>query len=146
MQNAKPITNKFYRYADTIVKIKKISKKTNKILALRLDDDSQVIISYQQYELLLKRIYTVGEIAKIVEKRPDTLRKYEKRNLIPEPKKFGDRYKSYQTWRFYEEEDVYEMVEFFNERSPGRPKQTKITMDVKIQLLKEKVKLKATYE
>lgn len=142
MQNKKPIVNKFYRYSDTIVKLKKISKKSNKILAERLDDGAQIIIAYEQSEILLKRIYTVGEVAKIVERRPDTLRKYEKRDLIPKPSKFGEKYKSYQNWRFYDESDVYEMIEFFNNRVPGRPvKKVKAKLDVKLHSIKEKSKI-----
>lgn len=140
MLNKKPVVNKFYRYADTIIKLKKISKTTNKILAERLDDGTSIIIPYEQCELLLFRVYTVGEVAKIVERRSDTLRKYEKKGLIPTPSKFGEKYKSYQNWRYYEESDVYDMVEFFNGRIPGRPMQKNNNLDIRIQNMKQKVK------
>lgn len=143
MITRKPVLNKFYRYSDTIVKLKKISKNSNKILAERLDNGESVLIPYEQCEILLIRLYTVGEVAKIVEKRSDTLRKYEKKNLIPSPSKFGSRYKSYENWRYYEESDIYEMIEFFNTRIPGRPAQSKsIDINSKIKSIEEKVKLK----
>lgn len=143
MISRKPILNKFYRYADTIVKLKKISKTNNKIHAERLDNGETILIPYQQSDLLLIRLYTVGEVSKIVERRADTLRKYEKKNLIPIPNKFGDRYKSYRDWRYYEESDVYEMIEFFNDRIPGRPiKKDNNNINMAIKTIEEKVKLK----
>lgn len=142
MKNKKPVLNKFYKYADTIVKLKKISKSSNKILAERLDDGTQMVLSYEQSEILLHRIYTVGEVAKIVEKRADTLRKYEKKDLIPKPKKFGEKYKSYANWRYYDESDVYEMIEFFNTRVPGRPvKSNKETVNIAIKTLQYKTRI-----
>lgn len=138
----KPILNKFYQYADTIVKLKKISKSSNKILAERLDDGTHIVLPYEQSEMLLRRVYTVGEVAKIVDRRSDTLRKYEKKDLIPSPKKFGEKYKSYENWRYYEESDVYDMIEFFNSRTPGRPVQNnKTTIKNNIKQIEEKVKL-----
>ena len=143
MISKKPILNKFYRYADTIVKLKKISKINNKIHAERLDNGEIVLLPYEQSDLLLIRLYTVGEVSKIVERRADTLRKYEKKNLIPLPNKFGDKYKSYQNWRYYEESDVYEMIEFFNDRIPGRPvRKNNKNINTSIKTIEEKVKLK----
>ena len=134
------VLNKFYKYADTIVKVKKISKTRNKILLERLDNGEQVVITYQHHDLLVSRIYTVGEVSKIVERRSDTLRKYEKRGLIASPRKFGERYNGYKNWRYYDESDVYEMIEFFNTRTPGRPvKNNKV--NEKIKTLSQKVKL-----
>lgn len=134
----KLITNKFYTYSDIIVKLKKINKKANKIFVERLDNNETIILPYEQHELILYRIYTVGEVAKIVEKRPDTIRKYEKKSLIPSASKFGEKYNGYASWRFYREEDVYTMVEFFNTRIPGRPARRKVN----ITNLEQKVQMK----
>ena len=143
MITKKPVLNKFYKYSDTIVKIKKISKSSNKIFVERIDNGEAILIPYEQCEILLIRLYTVGEVAKIVEKRSDTLRKYEKKNLIPSPNKFGEKDQSYQSWRYYEESDIYEMIEFFNDRTPGRPVQkNNIDLNSKIKSIQEKVKLK----
>jgi len=136
------ITNKFYQYANHFVKVKKISKTSNKILLLNLHDDSSIEIPIKSSDLLLKRIYTVGEVAKIVDRQPNTLRKYEKKNLIPSPKKFGDDYKGYRNWRYYEEADVYGIVEFFGSRVQGRPvNKSQGFVITKIKSLNQKVKL-----
>jgi hypothetical protein len=117
----KIIINKFYKLEGKIVKIRKITKSANRIYVTRLDNDSEVIVPMEHSDLILHRIYTIGEVAKIVEKRTDTIRKYEKRNLIPASKKFGEKYQSYENWRYYEHKDVYDMVSFFTGRTPGRP-------------------------
>jgi hypothetical protein len=60
--------------------------------------------------------------------------------LIPSPNKFGEKYQSYQSWRYYEESDIYEMIQFFNDRVPGRPVKQK-SISAKIKNIKEKVKI-----
>jgi hypothetical protein len=136
------VSNKFYRYANHLVKIKKISKTSNKITLLNLQDNTIIEIPLKSSDLLLKRIYTVGEVAKIVDRQPNTLRKYEKKNLIASPKKFGDAYKGYKNWRYYDEADVYDIVEFFNGRVQGRPvNKSKGFVMTKIKTINQKVKL-----
>lgn len=142
MITSKLIQNKFYIYSGKVVKIKKINKSSNKIFVQSISDDSTITLPFQQGDILLKRIYTVGEVAKIVQRRPDTIRKYEKRNLIPSAQKFGEEYRGYASWRYYNEEDVYRMVEFFSSRNPGRPiSDGEINIDKKIKKLNNKVKL-----
>lgn len=140
MISKKPLVNKFYRYAGNIVKIKKISKSRNKIYLENLLDKQIIDIPFEQCEILITRLYTVGEVAKIVERRPDTLRKYERKNLIPSASKFGDKYQGYSNWRYYDESAVYEMIEFFNQRVQGRPI-TQSGVGDKIKLIEQKVKL-----
>lgn len=142
MISKKPTVNKFYKYAGNIVKIKKIVKAKNKIYIEQIADKAVIDIPYEQSEILITRLYTVGEVAKIVERRPDTLRKYERKNLIPSASKFGDEYKGYSSWRYYSESEVYEMIEFFNQRVQGRPiVQSSNEVVNKIKLLEQKVKL-----
>ena len=136
------VSNKFYRYANHLVKIKKISKTSNRITLLNLQDNTIIEIPLKSSDLLLKRIYTVGEVAKIVDRQPNTLRKYEKKNLIASPKKFGDAYKGYKNWRYYDEADVYDIVEFFNGRVQGRQvNKSKGFVMTKIKTINQKVKL-----
>lgn len=138
----KIVVNKFYKYADTIVKVKKIAKNLNKVYVIDLTSKEEMVLPYANAELIMHRIYTIGEVAKIVEKRSDTIRKYEKRGLIPGGKKFNETCKSYKNWRYYERQDVYDMVSFFNGRTPGRPPSEKqINVQAKIIRISEKVKL-----
>ena len=78
-----------------------------------MKDSSEVVVPLAGSDLLLSRVYTIGEVAKIVERRPDTIRKYERSGLIPKPVAVGEEYPSYKNWRFYSHPDVYEIVDFF---------------------------------
>ena len=138
----KIVINKFYIYSNTIVKVKKITKNLNKILVTDLTSKQEMVMPYEGAELIMHRIYTIGEVAKIVEKRSDTIRKYEKKGLIPSGKKFSESCESYKNWRYYDREDVYNMVSFFNGRTPGRPIADKnINVQAKVIRISEKIKI-----
>lgn len=136
------LINKFYKYSDTVVKVKKIAKNLNKVTVIDLTTKTEINIPFLGAELIMYRIYTIGEVAKIVEKRSDTIRKYEKKNLIPSGKKFNESCQSYKNWRYYDREDVYNMVLFFNNRTPGRPaNERNISAQVQVIKISEKIKL-----
>jgi len=138
----KIVINKFYKYSNTIVKVKKITKNLNKILVTDLTSKQEMTMPFEGAELIMHRIYTIGEVAKIVEKRSDTIRKYEKKGLIPSGKKFSESCESYKNWRYYDREDVYNMVSFFNNRTPGRPVSDKnINVQAKVIRISEKIKI-----
>jgi hypothetical protein len=138
----KIVINKFYKYSNTIVKVKKITKNLNKILVTDLTSKQEMAMPFEGAELIMHRIYTIGEVAKIVEKRSDTIRKYEKKGLIPSGKKFSESCESYKNWRYYDREDVYNMVSFFNNRTPGRPVSDKnINVQAKVIRISEKIKI-----
>jgi hypothetical protein len=138
----KIIINKFYKYSNTIVKVKKITRNLNKILVTDLTTKQEMTMPYEGADLIMHRIYTIGEVAKIVEKRSDTIRKYEKKGLIPSGKKFSESCESYKNWRYYDKEDVYNMVTFFNGRTPGRPVADKnINVQAKVIRISEKIKI-----
>lgn len=138
----KIVINKFYKYSNTIVKVKKITRNLNKILVTDLTTKQEMTMPYEGADLIMHRIYTIGEVAKIVEKRSDTIRKYEKKGLIPSGKKFSESCESYKNWRYYDKEDVYNMVTFFNGRTPGRPVADKnINVQAKVIRISEKIKI-----
>ena len=136
----KILPNKFYKYSDTFVKIKKITKYNNTIVCVNIKNNEEIDIPLVGSDILLKRIYTVGEVAKIVDREPNTLRKYEKKNLIVLSKKFDEDCGNYKNWRYYDEADIYGMVEFFNTRKSGRPATSKTVVN-KIKEINQKVKL-----
>lgn len=122
----KIIENKFYLYKGKSVKVKKIHRSSNSVILKYLLEDDEENIPFTGGELLLRRLYTIGELAKITSKRSDTIRKYEKNGLLPRPSfLIEDDDSCYKNWRFYTEAEVYDMVAFFSGRSPGRPTQNK---------------------
>jgi hypothetical protein len=142
MLTDKIIKNKIYLYSGSLHKVVRIQKSKNRAIMRNLLTSEEVVIPIEQSDLIIQRIYTIGEISKIVERRPDTIRKYEKKGLIPKPISLQHEYPSYKNWRFYKSEDVYEMVLFFSNRTPGRNVKTKtVNVDDKIKNLNQKVKL-----
>lgn len=142
MISDKLIKNKIYMYAGVLHKVKRIQKNKNKALLQNLLTMEEIYVPIEQSEIIVNRIYTIGEVSKIVERRPDTIRKYERLGLIPKPLSIEETYRSYKNWRFYTSGDVYEMVEFFSSRTPGRPlKSEPVSVDNKINLLNQRIKL-----
>lgn len=145
MLTDKIIINKIYVYSGVLHKVKKIHKNSNKVFLQNMVDNEEIVIPLKGSEILLSRVYTIGEVAKIVDRRSDTIRKYEKRGLIPKPVSIDEDYPSYKGWRFYTSGDVYDIVSFFSDRTPGRPvkKEEVSRSDVrgKIKHLNQQVKL-----
>lgn len=136
----KPIVNKFYLYKTKLVKVKKIYKSSSSVLVTFIDDGQTESVPTSGADLLLVRLYTIGEVAKITGKRSDTIRKYEKKGLIPKPSYAVEEGISYKNWRFYTQGDVYDVVQFFSGRTPGRPvTQSPINVKSAIGLIKKKV-------
>ena len=117
----KIIENKFYLYKGKSVKVKKIHRSSNSVVLKYLLEEGEDTIPFTGGELLIKRLYTIGELAKITSKRSDTIRKYEKSGLLPKPSYIIEEDSCYKNWRFYTESEVYDAVAFFSSRSPGRP-------------------------
>jgi hypothetical protein len=138
--NNKFIPNKLYKFGNKIVKIKKVQKTKKIIIACDVESGDSILFPTDGADLVLHRLYTIGEISKIVERRPDTIRKYEKRGLLPKPEQI-DGSGSYKNWRLYTASHVYEMVEFFNGRVSGRPSSSGGKLDTRIKALNQKVKL-----
>jgi hypothetical protein len=121
----KIIENKFYLYKTLIIKVKKIHRSSNSIVVKFLLEDNEEVVPFNGGELLLSRLYTIGELSKIIGKRSDTIRKYEKNGLLPRPSLEAEQSEAYKNWRFYTESDVYDVVAFFSGRKSGRPANVK---------------------
>lgn len=130
MLTNKIIINKFYLYKTNLVKVKKIHKSTNVVIVRNLDTNEDTDIPIAGSEILLTRLYTIGELAKIIGKRSDTLRKYEKQGLLPKSGTSSNSNNYYNNWRFYTESDVYDVIAFFSGRTPGRPAGMNVSQNI----------------
>lgn len=144
MLSDKIIQNKIYLYKNEYYKVKKILRQKQYVVIQSMKDGEEIEMPLVGSEILLSRAYTIGEVAKIVERRPDTIRKYERDGLIPKPHPVGEEYPSYSNWRIYKSSDIYEIVEFFSNRTPGRPVKQAAgnkLVENKVKQLNQKVKL-----
>jgi DNA-binding transcriptional MerR regulator len=75
--------------------------------------------------LFLRPVFMINDVAKMLDRKPDTIRKYEKRGLTAVAKQYKIN-KSGGHRRFYTEEDILELADFFAaRRSVGRPSNKK---------------------
>ena len=125
--NFKASPNKVYAYGPDLVKVLSIHKKFNRIKIKQLVSEDILEIPLDSAYLFLKRVYTIGEVAKIVQRKPDTIRRYERLGHLSPPKRVGGD-SGLKNWRFYTQEDAADMLLFFSERKPpGRPVNKTIT-------------------
>ena len=93
----------------------------NKVKIKQLVSGDILEIPLDSAYLFLKRVYTIGEVAKIVQRKPDTIRRYERLGHLSLPKRGGGD-SGLKKWRFYTQVDAADMLLFFSERKPpGRP-------------------------
>ena len=125
--NFKVSPNKVYAYGPDLVKVLSIHKKFNKVKIIQLASEDILEIPLDNAYLFLKRVYTIGEVAKIVQRKPDTIRRYERLGHLSPPKRVGGD-SGLKNWRVYTQNDVADMLSFFSERKPpGRPSKKNIT-------------------
>jgi len=125
--NFKVSPNKVYSYGPDLVKVLSIHKKFNKVKIKQLASGDILEIPLDNAYLFLKRVYTIGEVAKIVQRKPDTIRRYERLGHLSPPERVGGG-SGLKNWRVYTQDDVADVLSFFSERKPpGRPPKKNIT-------------------
>ena len=125
--NIKVSPNKVYLYGSDLVKVLSVHKKFNKVKIKQLISENILEIPFDNAYLFLKRVYTIGEVAKIVQRKPDTIRRYERLGHLSQPKRVGGD-SGLKKWRFYTQDDAADMLSFFSARKPpGRPSKKNIT-------------------
>jgi DNA-binding transcriptional MerR regulator len=125
--NIKVIPNKIYSYGPDIISVVSVHKKFNKVKIKKFSSEEVIELPLDNIYLFLKRLYTIGEVARIVQRKPDTIRRYERLGHLAPPKRISDE-TGRKNWRYYTEQDASDMIEFFSERKPpGRPKKKYIS-------------------
>lgn len=71
---------------------------------------------------VFKPVFRIGEVARMIDRKPDTLRKYERKGLIPKVKQYYVGHNQRSKMRIYTKDDIADLVEFFERQpNPGRP-------------------------
>lgn len=113
---AKLSPHKFYIRNKVLLRIIKINKRLNQVTIYRYDTYETDVIAYDTAHYGMLPIFRIGEVSKMVDRKTDTLRKYERRGLIPPPQKFSLTEDGTTVMRGYTESDVNDLVEFFATR------------------------------
>jgi hypothetical protein len=108
----------FYLEGDVVVKAIRYLRRENKVLFVRLDTGDEYFDEYKGSALFRKRIFTIGEVAKLVGRKAGTVREYERTGLLPPASRFEYKGVSY---RYYNYSDVRDLESFFSSRKVGRP-------------------------
>ena len=108
----------FYIDNDVIVKAIRYLKRDGKVLFKRLDTGEEYLEDYKGSALFRKRIFIIGEVAKMVGRSVGTIRKCETSGLLPVASRFQY---SNNDYRYYTFDDIRNIESFFNSRKVGRP-------------------------
>lgn len=103
-----------------------------KILSIKRDRNILVIRRYDSYEndtlpfdiapRILTPMFDISDVARTVNKKPDTLRKYEREGHIPKARQFELNEAGSYRLRLYSWHDILRLVEALERRRPpGRP-------------------------
>ena len=118
---AKIKKGKYYLNKGSVVKISQLNEKENRVVLYRYDTFSNDIIEYDTAHLGLIPIFTIGEVARMLNRKQDTLRKYERRGLLGTSKRFKSKGGKVER-RYYTISDIYEIADIFAHQRPvGRP-------------------------
>jgi len=113
----------FYMDKDVVVKAMKYLKRDGKVLFRRLDTGEEYLEDYKGSALFRKRIFIIGEVAKMVGRTVGTIRKCETSGLLPAASRFPY---SNNNYRYYTFDDIRNIESFFNSRKVGRPLKNRV--------------------
>ena len=113
----------FYLQDDVIVKAIRYLKRDSKILFKRVDTGEEYFEDYKGSALFRKRVFIIGEVAKMVGRTAGTIRDYERSGLLPTASRF--RY-SNTDYRYYTYNEVQEIESFFKSQKVGRPPKDRV--------------------
>lgn len=111
--------NKFYKFNGQLVKITHTSVKNNRVILYNWDDESREAIELDTAPNRLTPLFSIGEVGRMLDYAPATLRKYERLEIVPKQKQYkvGKR-----SLRLYTEEDIVDISILLSQRPPvGRP-------------------------
>jgi hypothetical protein len=105
----------------------KVNNNVGKVFIVNLDTQSNEAVDLDFAEKYFTPMMTIGEVGKILDKKPHTIRTYERRGLINKARQFHAGSGTVKTVRLYSPDEVRDLLEFFAERrGPGRPAMTNL--------------------
>ena len=105
-----------------IIRVISIVKKANTVNVFNYSSFTSDVIEYDTASYYLSPVFRIGEVARIIDKKADTIRKYEKSGLIPQARKVNLNKEGTSSIRIYTLRDVYDLLEIFSMRNKaGRP-------------------------
>lgn len=100
-----------------VIRITSTLKKSNIVNVYNYSTYSNETIEYDTAQYFLSPVFRIGDLAKIIDKKTDTIRKYEKAGLIPVATKVKLNPEGSAAVRIYTLRDVYDVIEIFSMRN-----------------------------
>ncbi len=121
------LKNKFYLYKGQLIRVLSFNAKENRVVVYQYSEGKKLHIEFDTAPLFLLPLFKIGEVAKFLQRSPETLRRYETHGYIPRASQYSlGRSKI----RLYNENDLMELADFFAMRAaPGRPTVTNSKID-----------------
>lgn len=117
---------KYVFMAGDLCKILHISPAHDQVIFYNYSDKSEKIGSLQGALLIASPALRIGEVAKMLDRKPDTIRKWEQKEWIPEAQQWdiggGGKKKNV---RFYSPKDVEAIRDLVSSVHQGRPRKDK---------------------
>ena len=105
-----------------LVRVTSVNKKENRVVLYRYDTFDKEAIEYDTAPHFLTPMFKIGDVAKMLNRSVETIRKYERQKLIPKANQFSISETGKLSIRLYTEKETRELADFFsNRRSVGRP-------------------------
>lgn len=113
----------FFNDKNDLIRIISIVKRENIINIFDYSKFDKDVIEYDTAIYYLTPIFRIGEVARILDKKPDTIRKYEITGVIPKARKVFLNEEHSSSIRIYTLKDIYDLLEIFAMRNKsGRTK------------------------
>lgn len=108
------------------MKIIHLSPATDEILGYNFASTEKQIFSYRGFQLVAEEALKIGEVAVLLGRKPDTIRKWEKKGWVPEQRSWDiGREGRKKVVRFYSHSDVEDIRELVSSLHRGRPRKDK---------------------
>jgi hypothetical protein len=113
---------KYKRYllpSGNLARVMTIDESSNRVIVYNYHSRQNEIIEHSLAPHILEPVFKISEVAKMLGKKPDTLRRYERLGKISPARQY--RLGKRNSMRIYTERDIEALAEFFGEQVVGRP-------------------------
>lgn len=105
------------------MKVLHASSSINEVLVFNLGKQTKEVYDMNGASLVFKPAFKIGDVSKLLGRKPDTIRKWERKGYIPVQKKWN--VGSEKFIRFYSAKDVEEIRDMVSSVHIGRPRKDK---------------------
>lgn len=120
MKLARVIKGKLYLLpSGNLARVVAVDDSSNRVIIYNYHSRQNEVIDYSFATQILSPVFKISEVARMLGKKSDTLRRYERLGKISPARQY--RLGKRNSMRVYTESDIEQLAEFFDEQVVGRP-------------------------